>query len=183
VKLVEDRLNVAHDTGLMGVQAIIVIEDSVRYYSSFLPVIYAELMRQSYRLVPESINLSHRLMRIQARPKILLCETYEEAWHYFSEHQENILGVISDVEFPRGGVLWEEAGVEFARQVRERQPDVPVMLQSSLPENEALPPGGCLVPAQIAAAAAPLQRFMMEHRLGDFVFRLPDGPKSAAPPT
>ena len=178
VKLVEDRLNVAHDTGLMGVQAIIVIEDTVRYYSSFLPVIYAELMRQAYRLVPESINLSHRLMRIQARPKILLCETYEEAWHYFSEYQENILGVISDVEFPRGGVLWEEAGVEFARQVRERQPDVPVMLQSSLPENEAL---AASAGASFLLKGSPLllhqlQRFMLEHfGFGDFVFRLPDG--------
>ncbi len=84
VKYVEDRQNVAADTGEMGVQAIILIEDSVRYYSSFLPVIYSELMRHSQSLVPEGINLSHKLMRLQARPKILLCTSFEEAWGYFA---------------------------------------------------------------------------------------------------
>jgi hypothetical protein len=75
VKYVEDRLNVAEDTGEMGVQAIILIEDSVRYYSAFLPVIYSELMRHARTLVPEGINLSDKLIRQQARPKILLCGT------------------------------------------------------------------------------------------------------------
>ena len=99
VKYVEDRMNVARDTGEMGVQAIIVIEDNVRFYSSFLPVIYTELMRHSHSLLPDGMNRSHKLMRIQARPKILLCGTYEEAWRYFDAHQDDVLGVISDVSF------------------------------------------------------------------------------------
>src|SRR5262249_13906713 len=138
VKYVEDRLNVATDTGEMGVQAIILIEDSVRYYSAFLPVIYAELMRHARSLVPEGINQSDRIMRQQARPKILLCGTFEEAWQYFTAYEDSILGVIADIEFPARGELSAEAGVEFARHVRELQPDVPIMLQSGVPENEKL---------------------------------------------
>ena len=94
----------------MGVQVIIVIEDNVRYYSSFLPVIYTELMHHSQRLAPEGVNPSHRLMRMQARPKILLCRTFEEAWQAFSAYPENVLGVISDIEFPMDGVMAPDGG-------------------------------------------------------------------------
>ena len=178
VKYVEDRLNVAEDTGEMGVQAILLIEDSVRYYSSFLPVIYAELMRQGQTLVPEGINLSDKLMRQQARPKILLCGNYEEAWQYFTQYQDAILGVIADIEFPKDGDVYAEAGVEFARRVRELQPDVPIALQSSLPENRAL---ADQIPASFLLKDSPtllheLQQFMVEHfGFGDFVFRRPNG--------
>jgi CheY-like chemotaxis protein len=185
VKLVEDRLNVAEDTGNMGVQTIILIEDNVRYYSSFLPVIYAELLRHSQSLVPEGLNLSQKLLRLQARPKILLCRTYEEAWRDFAAYDANVLGVIADIEFPKDGAPAPLAGVEFARRVHELQPDVPVMLQSGVREN-----------AQVAAAAGAtfllkesptllheLQRFMIEQfGFGDFVFRLPDGTRVGQAP-
>src|SRR5260221_8090483 len=138
VKYVEDRRNVAHDTGALGVQAVLVIEDNVRYYSSFLPMIYTELMHHAHNPVPEGVNLSQKLMRLQAQPKVLLCGSYEEAWDYFDRYEENILGVISDIEFPRGGVVVADAGLDFAQRVRERQPDVPVMLQSSRAENQML---------------------------------------------
>ncbi len=175
---VEDRLNVAHDTGEMGVQAIIVIEDNVRYYSSFLPMIYVELMHHSHRLAPEGLNRSHKLLRVQARPKVLLCTTFEEAWEYFETYQHEILGVISDIEFPREGHLSPEAGVEFAKQVLEAQPDISIMLQSSVPENEAL---ARMVGAEFALKGSStllheLQRFMTDQfGFGDFVFRSPDG--------
>ncbi|HEX5069240.1 MAG TPA: PEP/pyruvate-binding domain-containing protein [Vicinamibacterales bacterium] len=178
VKYVEDRLNVSTDTGEMGVPAIILIEDSVRYYSSFLPVIYAELMRHARSLVPEGINLSDKVMRQQARPKILLCGSYEEAWDYFTTYQDSVLGVIADIEFPRQGVASPEAGVAFARHVRQLQPDVPIMLQSSRPENAPLAAG---VPAAFVLKGSPtllheLQQFMIENfGFGDFVFRMPDG--------
>ena len=119
VKLIEDRMNLAHDTGVKGVQAIILVEDSVPFYSSFLPVIYTEVINHSHNLVPEGVNLSHKLMRLQARPKILLCRTFEEAWELFETYRENILGIISDIEFPRGGELAPRAGVELSRRVRE----------------------------------------------------------------
>ena len=182
VKLVEDRANVVHDTGELGVQVILVIEDSVRFASSFLPVIYSELMSHALRLVPEGINFAHKLMRMQARPKILLCRTFEEAWRHFDRYEENVLGVISDIEFPRAGTLSREAGVEFARRVRSRQPDIPVMLQSSRPENEAMARavGASFLLKDSPTLLHDLQRFMVDHfGFGDFVFRMPDGTEVA----
>ena len=178
VKYVEDWMNVAHDTGEMGVQAIIVIEDNVRFYSSFLPIIYTEMMHHAHSLVPEGVNLSHKLLRIQARPKILLCTTFEEAWAYFEAYAENILGIVSDIEFPMSGTLTEEAGAEFARRVRERQRDIPILLQSSHPENEAVARsvGASFLLKNSPTLLGQLREFMVEgFSFGDFVFRLPDG--------
>ena len=180
VKYVEDRMNVARDTGEMGVQAIIVIEDNVRFYSSFLPVIYTELMRHSHSLLPDGMNRSHKLMRIQARPKILLCGTYEEAWRYFDAHQDDVLGVISDVSFPKDGQMFKRAGVEFAKRVRELQPDVPIMLQSGLHDleiaSEAASLGIPYVMKDSPTLLQELREFMKEgFGFGDFVFRTPDG--------
>jgi CheY-like chemotaxis protein len=182
VRLVEDRVNVAHDTGHMGVQLVIVIEDSVRFSSSFLPVIYTELMTHAAHLVPEGLNLAHKLMRLQARPKLVLCGTFEEAWKYFERFEENTLGVISDIEFPRDGVLCREAGTELARRVRARQSDVPVMLQSSRPENRALAEsvGASFLLKDSPTLLHDLRRFMVDHfGFGDFVFRLHDGAEVA----
>jgi CheY-like chemotaxis protein len=178
VKTIEDRMNLAHDTGVKGVQAIILIEDSVPFFSSYLPVIYREVMNHSHNLVPEGVNLSHKLMRMRARPKILLCRTYEEAWDLFSEYRENILGIISDIEFPRGGELAPHAGVDFARAVRELEPDIPIMLQSSRSENEEV---AGEVGATFQLKGSPLLLQELRHFItenfgfGDFVFRLPDG--------
>ncbi|HEV8118374.1 MAG TPA: PEP/pyruvate-binding domain-containing protein, partial [Thermoanaerobaculia bacterium] len=177
VKSVEDRANVAYDTGGLGVQAILVIEDNVRYYSSFLPTIYSELMHHAHNLVPEGVNLSHRLMRLQAQPKILLSGSFEEAWSDFTAYEENILGVISDIEFPKDGEISRDAGVEFARRVRDRQSDVPVMLQSSRAENEDLARsvGASFLQKGSATLLQQLRLFMSEHLgFGDFVFRMPD---------
>jgi CheY-like chemotaxis protein len=178
VKYVEDRMNVAHDSGVMGVQVILVVEDNVRFYSSFLPVIYTEIMAHSHSLVPEGINLSHKLMRIQARPKILLCSTYEEAWSCFEAYRENVLGIIADIEFPKEGRLDREAGAELARRVREVQPDIPIMLQSSHRENAFLAreAGAAFLIKGSPTFLQQLRRFMVENfSFGDFVFRLPDG--------
>jgi CheY-like chemotaxis protein len=178
VKCVEDMKNVAHDTRAAGVQVIILIEDNVRYYSSFLPVIYTELLQHSQRLVSEAINVSDKILRMRARPKILLCGSFEEAWEVFGAYQEDILGVVSDIEFPRGGAWSPEAGLEFARRVKERWPDVPVLLQSSRPENEPL---ARAVGADFLLKGSPLllgelRRFMLGNfGFGDFVFRLPEG--------
>lgn len=181
VKLFEDRRNVAADVE-EGVQVVLVIEDGVRFYSSFLPVIYAELIAHSHRLVPEGLNLADKLLRLQARPKILLCRTWEEAFTAFTAFRENVLGVVSDVEFPRDGALEPHAGLTFARRVREIQPDVPVMLQSSRPENEELARAAG-VAFQLKGSPTLLQelrRFLAESLgFGDFVFRLPDGTEVA----
>ena len=135
-------------------------------------------MHHSQQLAPEGVNLSHRLMRIQARPKILLCQTFEEAWAGFSTYRENVLGVISDIEFPMDGRISPEAGVAFARRVRDAHPDVPVALQSSVPANRALAEsvGAAFLQKDSPVLLQELRQFMVDNfGFGDFVFRLPDG--------
>lgn len=178
VKGVEDRRNVAHDTALVGVPVILVVEDNVRYYSSFLPSIYTELISQSHRLISEGLNLSHKLVRTRARPKILLASTFEEAWALFEQYRPYLLGLISDVEFPRGGTPSREAGFELARMARAAVPDLPILLQSSRPEFAAGAQaiGVPFLRKYSDTLLADLRRFMVEQfGLGDFVFRTPDG--------
>ncbi len=86
VKDVEDRANAKHDVATVGVQVIVLVEDNVRYYSAFLPTIYGELLHQSQRLLAEGANLSEKILRMRARPKILLCGSFEEAWETFARH-------------------------------------------------------------------------------------------------
>lgn len=178
VNLVEDRRNVVHDTNAVGVPVVLVVEDNVRFYSSFLPTIYTELIRQSERLISEGFNLSHKLVRMRARPKILLARTYEEAWELFELYRPCMLGLISDVEFPREGVLTRGAGFDLARAAREAIPDLPILLQSSRVEfaAEAHEMGASFLRKYSDTLLADLRRFMIEHfAFGDFVFRLPDG--------
>ena len=178
VKYLEDKLNVAHDTGVAGVPVVILVEDDVRYYSSFLPLLYSELVKHSLSLMPEGLNLSDKLMRIRARPKVLLCDHYEEAWQCFDRYADEVLGIVSDMRFPRDGDVDPLAGLSFGRAVRERRPDVPIMLQSSRAENEAHAKdiGASFLLKRSRFLLGRLRSFMSESlRIGDFVFRLPDG--------
>jgi CheY-like chemotaxis protein len=136
IKYLEDRLNVEHDSKIVGVQNVIVIEDSVRYYSAFLPIIYTEMLKQSQRLISEGINLTHKYLRMRARPKILLCTNYEEAWDYFEKYKELILGIISDIAFPKNGVIDETAGIQFTKAVKRSISDIPILLTSNDQSNE-----------------------------------------------
>ncbi|MEX1139121.1 MAG: PEP/pyruvate-binding domain-containing protein [Bacteroidota bacterium] len=182
IKHIEDRLNVEHDTRIVGVQSIILIEDNVRYYSSFLPIIYTEVLNQSQRLILEGINLSHRYLRMRARPKILLCKTYEEAMAYFQEHEDHILGVISDIDFPRNGVPEPRAGLVFAREVKERYSDIPILLQSTTRdyEPEAHELGASFLLKDSPTLLLELRAFMTQYfSFGDFTFRMPDGTEVA----
>ena len=178
IKQIEDRNNVAHDTGVFEVPAIIVVEDNVRFYSSFLPVIYSEIFRHMQQLLSEDLNLTLKMLRMRARPKVLLCETYEEAWRYFSMYEDQVLGVISDIEFTRGGKLDRRAGLDLTARIHEARPDARIVLQPSLPENEALAEQ---VEASFLLKGSPLLlhqlRTILVERFGfgDFVFRLPDG--------
>jgi len=129
-------------------------------------------------LVPEGVNLSHKLLRIKARPKILLCDNYEEAWEYFWTYRRNVLGIVSDVEFPKDGQKCPDAGARFAEKVAELMPDVPVVLQSGKPENEALAQraGRDFLLKGSPTLLHELREFMLENfGFGDFVFRLPGG--------
>ncbi len=135
VKYIEDRWNLESDTKLVGVQSIILLEDSVRYYSSFLPSIYSVLFEHSELVLADSVNRAHRIKRLRARPKILLCSTYEEAMGFFERYHDNVMGLISDVTFEHGDEEDPHAGVEFATHVRATHPDIPILLQSSDPRE------------------------------------------------
>lgn len=140
VKSVEDWHNVEHDTRSVGVQVILLIEDNVRHYSSFLPLMYSELLEHSQRVIAEGLNLSQKILRMRARPKVLLCTDFAEAQRAFHTYGEEVLGIISDVEFPLkpGEKAHPEAGVRFAEEVRKHYEDIPLVLHSSKPENERL---------------------------------------------
>ena len=178
VNTIEDQRNAAHDTRTTGVRVILLVEDNIRYYSSFLPTIYTEIIRQSERLISEGVNLSHKLVRLRARPKILLCTTFEEAWERFLEHRDHLLGIITDVEFPRGRELAREAGFELARMARQHTPDLPILIQSGRAEFAARAQAAGM-PFLLKGSDAmlhDLRRFLVEQfAFGDFVFRLPDG--------
>lgn len=182
IKYLEDKYNVKHDTENIGVQSIIVIEDNIRSYSSFLPVLYTELIQQSRRLISEGINLSHKFLRMRARPKILLCSSYEEAQKYLQDYKEFILGVISDVEFPHKGIQDKKAGIKFAKEVKKRYSDIPVLLQSSDADNEddAKKIGCGFVLKESPTMNQELREFMKNNfGFGDFVFRTPEGKEIA----
>ncbi len=178
VKYVEDRMNVENDTEIVGVQSILLIEDNVKFYSSYLPIIYTEILKQSQRLISEGINLTHKFLRLRARPKILLCTTYEEAWTYYERYQQTILGIISDVDFSYEGVTNSEAGILFAREVKKLRPDIPILLQSNVAGNEekAAEVGASFVMKDSPELLHEVRRFMIDYfSFGDFIFRTPDG--------
>ena len=177
VKYIEDKANVLHDTAAMGVPVILVVEDNIRYYSSFLPVIYTELITQSRRVISEGMNVAHKLVRFRARPKILLCSDYEDASRQAMRYQDYLLGVVSDVEFLRGGELTPEAGFNLAHMIRAVVPDVPIVLQSSRTQfmARAHGEGFSFLRKRSATLLGDLRRILTEQfALGDFVFRLPD---------
>jgi CheY-like chemotaxis protein len=178
IKHLEDRRNVAHDTSVLGVQSIILIEDSIQYYSSFLPIIYSEVHKQSQHLAMESVSISDRYLRMRARPKILLTPSYEEAWEFFDRYEECVLGLISDIDFPRGGKQHPRAGLEFVTTVRQRRPDIPILLQSTTAEfePEARKIGTGFLLKNSPLLLHELRSFIIEHfGFGDFVFRTRDG--------
>lgn len=177
VKYIEDKRNVLHDTRAMGVPVLLVVEDNIRYYSSFLPVLYTELIKQSRRVIQEGINVAHKLVRIQARPKILLASNFEDAAQLVQEYRDYIFGLVSDVEFPWEGKLSPEAGFELARMVKSLVPDVPVVLQTSRPEfrPRAHAEGYSFLRKRSPTLLKDLRRILTDHfGFGDFVFINPD---------
>jgi Pyruvate phosphate dikinase, AMP/ATP-binding domain len=177
VKYIEDKRNVLHDTRAMGVPVLLVVEDNIRYYSSFLPVIYTELIKQSRRVIQEGLNVAHKLVRMQARPRILLSTNFEDAARLVQEYRNYLFGVVSDVEFPLEGKLSPEAGFELARMVKSLVPDAPVVLQTSRAEfrPRAHAEGYSFLRKRSPTLLKDLREILTEQfGFGDFVFRLPD---------
>lgn len=178
VKLVEDTINAPHDTRVGGVRVIVVVEDSVRRYSSFLSLLYAELMVQSGSLVAEGVNDLHRMQRMRARPKVVLATTYEAAMALFQRYRDFVVALISDVRFPRGGEEDPTAGFDLVQAVRSQLADLPVLLQSAEPANAARAAwlGVAYADKGSSSLLGQLRQFVTVNLgFGDFVFRLPDG--------
>jgi CheY-like chemotaxis protein len=178
VKLTEDLRNVDHDTTMVGVRVILLVEDSIRFYSAYLPLLYTEILRQTHALMEEGLNLSHKLLRMRARPKILLACSFEEAWRHFSAHQHHMLGVISDARFPWDGQKRDGAGLEFIRRVKQTDPHMPAVIQSSDPAiaAKAASIGAGFIHKESSHLLQDLRTFMLDNfGFGDFVFRMPDG--------
>lgn len=178
IKNIEDKMNVEQDTKNSGVHSIILVEDNVKFYSSYLPLIYTEIFDQSQRLLKEGISLTHKFLRMRARPKILLCTEYEEAWEYFEKYKEYVLGIILDINFKHKGVKDPEAGIKFAINVRSQIEDIPILLQSSDArfKERAQAIGAAFIHKKSPRLLHELREFMLNNfGFGDFVFQTKDG--------
>ena len=136
VSLLEDRVNVENDTkkGLIGV--ILIVEDSAEYYSSYLPMLYTLVMDQTKHLIEDvSTDELYKVLKLRARPKILLASNWEDAMTIYNNSKENLLCVISDIRFPRNGKLDDSAGYKLIKHIKTQLPNLPTVLQSADPEN------------------------------------------------
>jgi CheY-like chemotaxis protein len=178
VKYIEDKMNVEHDTKSIGVQVIILVEDNVRFYSTYLPLIYTEIFKQAQRLIREGVNTTHRYLRMRARPKILLCTTYEEAWDYFEKYKEYVLGLIADNNFTSNGTRDPEAGLKLAAAVKAEHKDIPILIQTSdqTISDQVKKIGASYLLKHSPRLLYDLRKFMMNNfGFGDFIFKTADG--------
>ena len=130
IKLMEDKMNVEHDTQ-SGVQMILLVEDNIRFYSSFLPLLYKFVLQQSLLFASEALNSQLEQLRMRGRPKIVLARSYEEAYTLWEKYHENTLGVISDCRFPKDGEVDEKAGYKLLTAIRRQDSFVPLIMESS----------------------------------------------------
>ncbi|MGD9178193.1 MAG: PEP/pyruvate-binding domain-containing protein [Desulfobacterales bacterium] len=178
IKNLEDRLNVAYDTRRARVRVIILVEDSPIYYSSLLPLLYKEIVSQTQAVMEESLNDEHRILRMRARPKILVARNYEEAVELYQEYKPYLLSVFSDVRFPKNEELDDEAGFKLLSMIREDSPDLPLLNFSSEESNRERAQN---IPAVFlnknsATLHSAIRSFFMQYLgFGEFTFRLPDG--------
>lgn len=137
IKLIEDKMNADNDISQVGIQMILLVEDSVRFYSSILPTLYNFILRQSQRFSTEALNAHETMMRMRGRPKVMLARNYGEAVALYDKYRDHILGVISDVSFARDGVKDKQAGLRLARYLRSQDANLPIIIESSDVENAA----------------------------------------------
>ena len=176
IKLIEDKMNIEHDIAEAGVQMILLVEDSIRFYSSLLPMLYGYILAQSQHFSTEALNPHSAALRMRGRPKVVLARTYEEAMELYDKYADNTLGVISDCRFPKGGEKDAEAGLKLLRAIRERNEYVPLIRQSSEYENKAKAEAEHFhfIDKNSKAMSIDLRDVMAEHMgFGDFIFRDP----------
>jgi len=177
IKLLEDKLNADNDINNVGVQLILIVEDSVRFYSSVLPIVYKFILTQSRLFSTEALNEHERMLRMRGRPKVMLARDYEEALAIYEKYSEHILGVISDVSFMREGVKDPKAGIRLARELRSRDPYLPLIIESSEPENahDVIEMGCSFIDKNSKKFPVDLGKAIINNfGFGDFVVRNPD---------
>ncbi|MDY4610062.1 MAG: PEP/pyruvate-binding domain-containing protein [Sphaerochaetaceae bacterium] len=176
-KLIEDRMNLDHDTAEADVQVIILVEDSVRFYSSFLPLMYTSLILQNRSSILEALNNWGRTLRMRGRPKILLARTYEDAVSLYETYRHNILGIITDVSYSRDGEDDPEAGLRLCRLVHDKDPDLPILVQSTKESyremaNDA---GAAFIWKLSSSLLTDLHKYLVaNYGFGPFIFRNPE---------
>ena len=176
IKLIEDKMNLEHDIDEGGVQMILLVEDSIRFYSSILPNLYNYILAQSKRFSTEALNRHAASLRLRGRPKVVMARNYEEAMALYERYSDNVLGVISDVRFPIYGVKDSEAGLKLMREIRKTDPYLPLILESSESENRAKAEaeGFRFVDKNSKKMSLDLHKMLEEHLgFGDFIFRDP----------
>ncbi len=178
IKSVEDRMNIDYDTKRAIVRVLIMVEDSPLYYSSILPLLYKEIVMQTQAVIEDSLNDEHRILRMRARPKILLTDNFEEAEYLYRRFKPYLLSIFSDVTFPRDGELDNQAGFSLLSMIKEEMPDIPLLMLSSEEKNRKKAES---IPSVFLNKNSPTLhtdiRDFFKHSLGfgDFIFRMPDG--------
>ena len=176
IKLIEDKMNIENDIRNGGVQTILLVEDSIRFYSSILPNLYNYILLQSQRFSTEALNRHAATLRMRGRPKVVLARSYEEAMAMYEKYAANVLGVISDARFPIHGEKDPEAGLKLCREIRKRDEFLPLIIESSETENrkKAENEGFRYVDKNSKKMSIDLRHQMEEHMgFGDFIFRDP----------
>lgn len=136
IKLIEDKMNAEEDINSVGVQVILLVEDSIRFYSSILPHLYKFVLKQSQIFSTEALNQHEQMLRMRGRPKIKLARTYEEAVAIYNKYPNNMLGIVTDVSFKRAGEKDKKAGLKFCSYIREKDEFLPIIIESSEVENQ-----------------------------------------------
>ena len=183
IKLIEDKMNIAHDVKEAGVQMILLVEDSIRFYSSILPNVYNYILQQSKNFATEALNPHAATLRMRGRPKVVLARTYEEAMRIYNRYKDNCLGVISDVRFPCHGRRDPEAGFRLLEDIRKEDEYVPLIMESSESANKerAEKEHFHFVDKNSKMLSLKLRHLLEEHMgFGDFIFRDPKTHKEIA---
>jgi CheY-like chemotaxis protein len=178
-KYFEDKINSETDTKVGLVRVILLVENSVRYYSRYLPILYNEIIKQTQRLITQdNLDVIKKNLRMRARPKVIMAVSYEEAMDIYEKYKDYLLCVISDVKFPLGGAIDDNAGIKLLEHVRSFDDDMPFLLQSSDSEYEKLAEnlGASFINKNSETLASDLTNFILSNLgFGDFVFRDKEG--------
>ncbi len=178
VKSVEDKRNVEYDTKHGLVRIILLVEDNVHYYSMFLPLLYAEIMKQTQLLIQEELSDINKRLRMRARPKVILVHNFEEAYEIYEKYKEYIISIISDVGFLHNRKIDSEAGIKLISKIREDSSDIPVILQSTDLKNKekARMLGVTFLHKESKNLLHKLHDFIINNLgFGDFIFRNAEG--------